>query len=301
MCTSIAFKRKHFYFGRNLDLHYPFGSCVITPRNYAFPFEKGKENQPRYALIGTASVLDGYPLYAEAANEKGLAVAGLNFPQNAYYPKTVQAGKRSVSPYELIPFLLRQCADLKEAERLLKSVDLIDEPFREDVPLTPLHWHIADQSGALVLERTKHGFFVYKNPFGVLTNSPSFPYHAQNYPRYRHLSAKPTKDGLGLNALGISGDYSSPSRFVKAAWLLERSPKELRAEEAVAHFFKVLAAVAPVKGSVKTKGGEDHFTQYACCINCSSGVYYQQRYDELSPRVFALRDFDLSNAELIVL
>ena len=281
-----------------------FGSCVITPQNYAFPFEKGKENQsikPRYALIGTASVLDGYPLYAEAANEKGLAVAGLNFPKNAYYPKTAQAGKRGVAPYELIPFLLRQCATLKDAERLLKAVDLVDAPFRKDVPLTPLHWHIADESGSIVLERTKQGFFVYKNPLHALTNAPSFPYHAQNYPRYRHLSAKPTKDGLALNALGLLGDYSSPSRFVKVAWLLERSPKELRADEAVAHFFKVLAAVAPVKGSVKTNDGKEHFTQYACCINCSLGVYYQQRYDELSPRVFALRDFDISSAELIVL
>ncbi len=296
MCTSIAMKTTDFYFGRNLDLHYPFGGCVITPRNYAFPFEKG--DGKGYALIGTATVLDGYPLYAEAANEKGLAMAGLNFPKNAYYPSEAGKGKRGVSPFEFIPFLLRQCATVKEAERLLKTVDLIDKPFRADVPLTPLHWHIADKSGSLVVERAKQGFFVYKNPFGALTNAPSFPYHTQNYPLYRHLSAKPTKDRLGLNAIGLLGDYSSPSRFVKAAWLLERTPKNLRGEQAIAHFFKLLAAVAPVKGSVKTKDGQEHFTQYACCINCLTGVYYRQNYDELSPRVFSLFDADLSATEL---
>ena len=136
MCTSIALKTKNFLFGRNLDLHYPFGSCVVTPNGYAFPFEKSStKTTPRYALIGTAQTLDGYPLYAEAANEKGLAIAGLNFPKNAYYAKRENKKKIGVPPYALIPFILRQCADIRQAATLLKTVEIINEPFRHDSAL----------------------------------------------------------------------------------------------------------------------------------------------------------------------
>ena len=82
MCTSIALTTGDFYFGRNLDLEYSFGEQVaVTPRQYPIVFRKAGECRRHYAMIGMATVVDGYPLYAEAANEKGLCIAGLNFPQ----------------------------------------------------------------------------------------------------------------------------------------------------------------------------------------------------------------------------
>ena len=84
MCTCITYQTDEFYFGRNLDLEYSFGEqIVITPRNYRFPFEGNEDGQNHFAMIGMANITDHYPLYAEAANEKGLCMAGLNFPENA--------------------------------------------------------------------------------------------------------------------------------------------------------------------------------------------------------------------------
>ena len=85
MCTSIAYTTKHFYFGRNLDLEYSFGEeVVITPRNYRFTYKKQEAAPAGYAMVGMANVVAEYPLYAEAVNEKGLGIAGLNFPGNAF-------------------------------------------------------------------------------------------------------------------------------------------------------------------------------------------------------------------------
>ena len=82
MCTSIAIKTQDFYFGRNMDLDYEFGNgIVITPRNYPFEFKKAGSLRRHYALIGMAEIYEGYPFYAEAANEKGLWDNGLKFSE----------------------------------------------------------------------------------------------------------------------------------------------------------------------------------------------------------------------------
>lgn len=76
MCTSITLKTDDFYFGRNLDVDRRYGQkVVITPRNYSFNFTDGDINNDHFAMIGMATVIDDYPLYAEASNEKGLSIA----------------------------------------------------------------------------------------------------------------------------------------------------------------------------------------------------------------------------------
>src|SRR5699024_2599362 len=81
MCTCIAYKNKDFYFGRNLDLDCSFGEqVVVTPRNFSLEFRNTEWENRHYAMIGMASADDRFPLYAEAVNEKGLCMAGLNFP-----------------------------------------------------------------------------------------------------------------------------------------------------------------------------------------------------------------------------
>ena len=93
MCTSLAARSVGPLFGRNLDLEYSFGEqVVITPRRYPFPFRLREPLPQHYALIGMATVVNNYPLYAEAMNEKGLYMAGLNFPGNAYYPPAADSG-----------------------------------------------------------------------------------------------------------------------------------------------------------------------------------------------------------------
>lgn len=87
MCTSIAMNTEDFYFGRTMDIEYSFNEKVVfTPRNYPIAFRRNDTLRRHYAMLGMASVVEDYPLYAEAVNERGLCIAGLNFPDNAYYP-----------------------------------------------------------------------------------------------------------------------------------------------------------------------------------------------------------------------
>ena len=86
MCTAATYKSKDFYFGRTLDYEYSYGDqIVITPRNYVFNFRHVDDMKNHYAIIGMAHVAEDYPLYYDAMNEKGVAMAGLNFVGNAVY------------------------------------------------------------------------------------------------------------------------------------------------------------------------------------------------------------------------
>ena len=290
MCTSIAMKTKDFYFGRNLDLEYQFGEqVVITPRNYAFAFRKAGEMKTHYALIGMATVIDGYPLYAEAANEKGLCIAGLNFPGNAYYPPEEAEGKANVSPFELIPWLLGQCASVKEARELLTRTHLIRIDFNEKTPLSPLHWHIADREESIVLEAMRDGMHIHDNPVGVMTNNPPFDFHMTNlsqylnlttdYPENRfHPQASLAPFGVGMGSIGLPGDFSPVSRFVKTVFLKLNSVSGEDEASSISRFFHLLDAVAMPDGIVQTKNGPYEFTSYSCCVNADKGIFYYKTY-----------------------
>ena len=309
MCTCITCENGDFYFGRNMDLEYHFGEqVVITPRNYVFRFRREPQLASHYAMIGMASVAEGYPLYAEAVNEKGLGMAGLNFPGNACYVPE-QPGKRNVTPYELIPWVLGQCADTEEARKLLETVNLLDIPFSEKLPLAPLHWMIADRNGSLVLEADQTGVHLYENLFGVLTNNPPFPYYLAHMGNYVNLQAEFPKGGLaekmklqpfgqGLGAVGLPGDFSPASRFVKAAFLKWNSQAPEEELASVSQFFHILDGVAMVRGSVITPEGMPDITTYSCCVNADRGIYYYKTYDNCRIQAVSMEREDLAGTAL---
>lgn len=189
MCTSIAMNTEDFYFGRTMDIEYSFGEKVVfTPRNYPISFRKNDTLHRHYAMLGMASVMENYPLYAEAVNERGLCIAGLNFPDNAYYPQKEDPVRHNVSPFELILWLCAKCASVTDVKALMASTHLISIPFNDDLPLTPLHWHIADREHSIVLESTQNGLELYDNPVGVLTNNPGFHFQTTNLCQYMNLT-----------------------------------------------------------------------------------------------------------------
>ena len=152
MCTAINFKSKDFYFGRNLDLEYSYKETVtITPRNYSFHFRCMGKIDHHYAMIGMAYVVEDYPLYYEATNEAGVSIAGLRFTENVHYPEMAE-GKDNVSPFEFIPWVLAQCGNMKEVKKLLNRINLVNLPFSEELPLTPLHWMISYKDESVVVE-----------------------------------------------------------------------------------------------------------------------------------------------------
>lgn len=291
MCTSIALFQGGGYFGRNLDLEYSFGeSVVITPRDLPLTFRRQPEQRRHFAMIGMANVTRGYPLYAEAVNEKGLYMAGLNFPGNAWYSPEVPEEFDAVTPYELIPWVLGSCADLSQARQRLSRFRPLGVPFSDALPLTPLHWHLADRSGAMVLEATRDGVFLYDDPVGVLTNNPPFPFHQANLSQYQGLSPHQVENrlapqlplrpfGQGMGAVGLPGDASPASRYVRAAFHKLTSPDPGEETARVSQFFHLLDAVAMVRGGVITPEGRYDITTYSCCVSGETGMFYYKTYE----------------------
>lgn len=262
MCTAINFNSKDFYFGRNLDLEYSYKETVtVTPRNYPFRFRCMGEMDHHYAIIGMAYVVEGYPLYYEATNEKGVSVAGLRFAGNAHYPARAE-GKDNVSPFEFVPWILSQCATLQEVKKLLERVNLVNIPFSEELPLTPLHWMVSYKEESLVVESMADGIHMYENPVGVMTNNPMFPIQLWNL---EHSKILP-------------GDLDSPSRFVRAAHVLKRSVCGESEEESVGQFFHILTSVEQQRGCHVMETGEYEITAYSCCCNTVRGIYYYITY-----------------------
>lgn len=290
MCTAITYKTRDHYFGRNLDLEYSYREAVtVTPRNYPFRFRRAGTLEHHYAMIGMAAVVDGCPLYYEATNEKGLSVAGLNFPGNAVYLPE-QPDKVNVAPFEFIPYLLGQCADIREAETHLQKLNLVNIPFSASLPLSPLHWIIADRERAITVEPMADGLHIYENPVGLLTNNPPFDYHLYNLRHYLNVSCDPavsrfseqfpmTPYSNGMGGIGLPGDFSSASRFVKAAFVKLNSLSGESEEESVSQFFHILSSVAMPRGSVRMRPNEYEITQYSCCCNTDKGIYYYNTYD----------------------
>ncbi len=305
MCTSIALNSGAFYFGRNLDLEYRFGErVVITPRNYPFSFRRSGGMKTHYAMIGMAAVTGGYPLYAEAANECGLCMAGLNFPGNAFYPEKEAEGKVNLSPFELIPYLLGRCASVREARRALQGIQLVRIDFSPSMPLTPLHWHIADKQESIVLEPMRDGLHIHDNPVGVMTNNPPFDFHMTNLNQYLSLTSgypgnrmsgalmlKPF--GVGLGSFGLPGDFSPASRFVKTVFLKYNSRDDGSEAGGVSRFFHLLDAVAMPDGAVQTPDGKFEFTGYSCCMDAGRGIYYYKTYTNQALTAVRLHRADL--------
>lgn len=290
MCTAVSFQTKDHYFGRNLDLEFSYHETVtITPRKFPLEFRKVPALRNHYAMIGVAYVVDDYPLYYDAVNEKGLAIAGLNFPGNAYY-RTELAGMDNISPFELIPWLLGQCADLEQVRQKLSRLNLAAIDFSGELPLSPLHWMISDKSGSLVVEAMKDGIHICGNPAGVLTNNPPFDfqmYYLANYmgltgdvPENRFSKAIPLSPcSRGMGAMGLPGDLSSMSRFVRAAFVRANSLCGESEEESVSQFFHILAAVEQQRGCVRLGDGKNEITVYSSCCNADRGIYYYRTYE----------------------
>lgn len=309
MCTCITYHNKYFYFGRNLDIDCSFGEqVVVTPRNFTLDFRNTGRVERHYAMIGMASADERFPLYAEAVNEKGLCMAGLNFPGNAYYQKAEGKGMETAS-FEVIPWILGRCSSVAEAEDYLGEMRIVDTAFSEKMPPAPLHWMLADREKCLVLEAVREGLKIYDNPVGVLTNNPPFDYHRMNLNNYLGLSpGNPENrfaDGLelksyaqGMGGLGLPGDASSASRFVRAAFLKWNSmaPEEEAAN--VPQFFHILDSVAMVRGAVVTEAGTYDITTYSCCVNAEKGIYYYKTYDDSRIRQVDLHQNDLEEKRL---
>ena len=357
MCTAVTYQTRDRYFGRNLDLEFSYDEEVtIMPRNFPVCFRNGLHLDSHPAVIGTAYVVNEqnvYPLFYDAGNEYGVAMAGLNFPDYAYYGDWANDNDVA-APFEFIPWVLCQCRNMEDVKNLLSRTVLVNMDFSEKLPVTPLHWIIAAPSAkaemeCITVEPEKTGLKIYDNPVGVLTNSPDFKYHMTNLSNYMTLSARPpvntmtdavslTPYSRGMGGLGLPGDLSSASRFVRAAIVKLNSlpgpahhktadaetpnapgasaaapppptpdPDAAAEARSVSQFFHILGAVEQQRGCVRLNSWEQHcvdqweneITVYSSCFNVDRGIYYYKTYDDSTIRGVDMHLENLDRTELI--
>ena len=274
MCTAISFGP---YFGRTLDHHCSYGEEVVfTPRRFPLPFRQVRGLNRHHAILGMAHVEEGYPLYYDAMNEHGLCMAGLNFEGFARYGGTA---RDPIAAFELIPWLLGQCGSVAEARPLLEKLCVTAEQFSPRLSAAPLHWLLSDGRESLTIEAMEGGVRVWENPVGVLTNAPPFDDQLRRLADHMHLTPMPPHNllaegielrpyTLGMGAMGLPGDLSSQSRFVRAAFT------KLHAEPGgMGQFFRILDTVVQTKGCCRTPGGGYEHTIYASCCDQKNRLY----------------------------
>ena len=310
MCTAVTYQTKDFYFGRTLDNEHSYCEAVtVTPRKFPLPFRHRAALNSHFAMIGMAYVMDGYPLYYDAVNEKGLAMAGLNFVGNTAY-KPAQEDRENIASFELIPYILALCASTSQAEELIGRINITDTAFSDQLQPSQLHWIIADRERSITVECLRDGLRVYHNPVGVLTNNPPFDMQLFQLNNYMHLSPKPPKSTFsdkihldsysrGMGAMGLPGDLSSQSRFVRAAFVKLNSVSGESEEESVSQFFHILGAVDQQKGCCDLGNGQYEQTIYTSCCNTDKGIYYYTTYHNHQISGVSMRNENLEGKTLV--
>lgn len=310
MCTAVSYKTKNFYFGRTLDYESTFPTHItVTPRRFPLRFRHGGTMSVHHALIGMAYVVGDYPLYYDGMNEKGLCMAGLNFVGNAVYRSHAPEGD-NICQFEFIPWILGQCATVAEARGLLSRIRLTDTPFSEELPVSDLHWMMADRQESITVESVADGVMVYDNPVGVLTNNPPFPEQLFRLNDFMHLSPTEPENRFsdrldlrpysrGMGAMGLPGDLSSPSRFVRAAFVKMNSVSGDTETESVGQFFHIMGSVEQPSGCCLVGDGEYERTIYTSCCSADRGIYYYTTYENPAVTAVDMTREDLDGAQLV--
>ena len=310
MCTAATYKTKDFYFGRTLDYEFSYGDEItITPRNFEFKFREKMSIKTHYAIIGMAYVTNNYPLYYDAINEKGLGIAGLNFVGNAKYKEKVD-GKDNIAQFELIPWILSQCASVEEARVLIEKINILNVSFSNDLPVAELHWIIADSKEAITVEAVEEEIKIYENPVGVLTNNPPFDKQMFALNNYMYLSPKSPENKFskdlnlvtysrGMGAIGLPGDLSSQSRFIRVAYTKMNSISKEDEKESVSQFFHILNSVDQQRGCCDLGDGKFEITIYTSCCNTNKGIYYYTTYDNHQINAVDMHKENLDRNDLI--
>ncbi len=311
MCTASNYITDDHYFGRNFDYEISYNERVtITPRNYEFKFRKIDDIKSHYAIIGIAAGIDGYPLYYDACNEKGLAIAGLNFAGNAVY-REIEDDMVNITPFELIPYLLGKASSVAEARELLKEINLVNINFAEELPLSPLHWMMSDGDDAIVIEPMADGLKVFDNTVGVLTNNPPFDKQLFYLNNYRNLSNKNPENTFGgdidldeysrgMGGIGLPGDLSSASRFAKVAFTRANSYSSADEASSVGQFFHILGSVEQQNGCTFIADPDLYeYTIYTSCYNTNKSMLYYRTYKNSQICAVDLNKEDLDSTDLI--
>lgn len=318
MCTAMTLQTTEgeTFFGRTMDFSFPLDpELYIVPRNYIWSCNsKSAKILNQYSFMGIGQDISDL-IFVDGVNEMGFAAAVLYFPGYAHYetedyPNT---NKISIAAIELVKFLLGMCASVSQAESMMQNITIIGVEDSLTNSVAPLHWMITDKSGkSMVIESTKSGLHIYENPIGVLSNSPDFKWQMTNLRNFMNLSphqlekkqwgdVELTPFGQGCGTIGLPGDYSPPSRFVRTSFQKSHTPVPSSKREAVITAFHIMEGVSIPKGIVTTHRGTDDFTQYTAFMNVNTGEYFYKTYYNCQIMRAELRSDEFSGKEPVSL
>ena len=196
------------------------------------------------------------------------------------------------------------------SKRINSKINLTNKPFSAQLPLAQLHWIIADKEEAITVEAVQDGIKIYDNPVGVLTNNPTFDKQMFALNNYMSLSVKsPTNNfasklnlnqySRGMGAIGLPGDLSSQSRFVRASFVKMNSISREIENESVSQFFHIMNSVDQQRGCCELDDGKYEITIYTSCCNATKGIYYYTTYDNHQISAVDMHKENLDGKELI--
>lgn len=288
-------------------------SIAVIPKGYAFqgttPYGKGLSYKSKYGAVGCMCF--DYPALLDGLNEKGLAVGTFYFPTFASYAEITPTNQsRALSPVEFPNWILTQFATVEEVKAALLGVVIAPTPTKGwgSAP-APFHYIVFDKTGnCLVIEPLNGKLFTYENKLGTFTNSPTFDWHMTHLRNFLNLTpynAKPMKlNGISLEPLGegtglvgLPGDFTPPSRFIRAALFSANAVPSANANDAIFQLFHILNQFDIPLGSVKSVNGNttvNEETQMICARDPQSLKYYFKSYNNQTINVVDLTRFDLA-------
>lgn len=328
-CTYVQLKAKDdsFVVGRTMewgefDLE---PALAIVPRGSklsAMQMPDGKDGAAWTAKYGFTGIsLMGRPAYADAINEKGLAGHLLYLPGFAeFQPYEPAKAAESISPTDFLGYIISQFATVDEVAAALDDVRVV--PVVEPVlgMPAPVHYVINDPSGAeIVIEYVGGELKTYTKTVGVMTNSPPYDWHLNNLRNYLNLRAVawPAVDvdginltplGVGSGMLGLPGDFTPPSRFVRAVALSQIAPPTEGGYETVREFFNIMDSFnvpLPVVGEKDNPKGLKPLccstaTQYTVAFDPANKMMYYHTDDNRTVRSVDLGDIDYGSMDKVV-
>lgn len=322
-CTGILLKNADgsIVHGRTVEFGIPLAiDYAVVPRGYAFigltPMGDGKKWTSKYGALG--AIVFGNLGIMDGINEKGLAIGAFYFPTEAEYtPTTADNQAKSMSSVDFSNWVLTSFADVEEVKAAVAAGDTLVAPtLLPGWPpvVQPFHWIVYDKSGkSIVIEPIGGKLVVTDNPLGVLTNSPSFDWHMTNLRNYialKPLDVPPVKldgdtfagFGMGSGMLGLPGDYTPPSRFVRAAVFAATALKAPDAKTGIFNGFHILNNFDIPYGAVRAdEGGSVHADQtiFTVMRDPQNLKVYYKSYDDQTIRMVDLKRFDLDAKEVM--
>lgn len=295
MCTAITVQTpgKDTYLGRTMDFSYPLEpELYFTPKGYEWNnILNTHRTANRYSYMGIGQNLSPIA-FADGVNEMGFAAAALYFPGYAAYDPTETQDFTipSIAAVELVGFLLGLSSSVEQACGILRSIRIVGTKDSVTNSIAPLHWLLADKRGTcMVVEKTGDRLHLTDNPMGVLSNSPDFQWHMTNLRNYMNVAPSQSPEtewnqvklspfGQGAGTFGLPGDYTSPSRFVRAAYQKSHTSVPSGRDDAVTACFHIMETVSIPKGIVVTDRETDDYTQYVSFMNLSTKEYFFKTY-----------------------